>query len=97
MFKKSKKSMANPVVVLREEFDDWAILFHPDTNDAYGIDPVSVFIWKHLDGNHTETDILEKLRKNCENVPKNAKKYISNFIKDLVSFGLAGYESEALQ
>ena len=27
--------IANPLIVLREEFDDWAILFDPDTGDAY--------------------------------------------------------------
>jgi hypothetical protein len=28
------KPIANPVVVLREKFDDWAILFNPDTAGA---------------------------------------------------------------
>ena len=37
-----KKPVANPMVVLREEFDDWALLFDPDTNDIFTIDPVSV-------------------------------------------------------
>jgi len=27
------KPIANPIVLLREEFDDWAILFNPDTAD----------------------------------------------------------------
>ncbi len=32
--------VANPSVVLREEFDNRAILFDPDTGDAFGINPV---------------------------------------------------------
>ena len=27
------KPIANPLIVLREEFDDWAILFDPDSGD----------------------------------------------------------------
>jgi SynChlorMet cassette protein ScmD len=60
----TNKPLANPLVVLREEFDDWAILFDPDTGHAYGLNPVSVFIWKHLDGKHTMANILESLQAN---------------------------------
>ena len=42
--------LANPSLVLREEFDDWAVLFDPDTGDSFGLNPVSVFIFKRLDG-----------------------------------------------
>ena len=48
----SNKPIANPVAVLREEFDDWAVLFNPDTADAVGINPVGVAMWKLLDGQH---------------------------------------------
>ena len=42
--------IANPLMVLREEFDDWALLFDPDTSHSYGLNQVSVFIYKRLDG-----------------------------------------------
>ncbi len=29
--------VANPSIVFREEFDDWALLFDPDTSESYGI------------------------------------------------------------
>ena len=86
------KPMANPLIVLREEFDDWAILFDPDTGDALGLNPVGVFIWKLLDGSHTREDILKKLRENCENAPQEAKDHLKDFIDSLVQRGLAGYE-----
>lgn len=38
------KPIGNPLIVLREEFDDWAILFDPGTGDAFGLNPVAVFI-----------------------------------------------------
>ena len=40
------KPIANPLIVLREEFDDWAILFDPDSGDAFGLNPIGVHIWK---------------------------------------------------
>lgn len=86
------KPLANPLIVLREEFDDWAILFDPDTGHAYGINPVSVFVWQRLDGNHTVADILEELRANWQEVPEEAETHIREFIDDLMRNGLAGYQ-----
>ncbi len=83
--------IANPQIVLREEFDDWAVLFDPDSGDAFGINPVSVFIWKLLDGEHGLTDILKKLHENCKNVPGDAESDINDFVNDLVERGFAGY------
>jgi len=86
------KPVANPMVVLREEFDDWAILFDPETGKGFGLNPVSVFVWKHLDGKHTTADILSKLRETCENTPEEAEDHIKKFIESLLKEGLAGYE-----
>jgi SynChlorMet cassette protein ScmD len=87
-----RKPIANPSVVLREEFDDWAILFDPDTGDGYALDPVGVYIWKRLDGKHTPEDIVSELRVDCEDTPPEASEHSSAFIDDLVKHGLAGYE-----
>lgn len=87
------KPIANPMIVLREEFDDWAILFDPDTGKALGINPVGVFIWKRLDGNHSISDILNELKENCEDVPTEAEEDIKAFIQSLFENGLAGYEA----
>lgn len=86
--------VANPLVVLREEFDDWAVLFDPDTGNAFGLNPVGVFIWKRLDGRHTIEDIQKELRQNCESVPKNTNIHLKDFIQSLVEQGLAGYEAQ---
>ena len=87
-----RKPVANSLVVLREEFDDWAILFDPDSGKALGVNPVGVFIWKHLDGKHTVENIVEELNKNCEDVPKDAENHVQEFIKQLLDEGMAGYE-----
>ena len=86
----SDKPIANPLIVLREEFDDWAILFDPDTGDGFGLNPVSVFIWKRLDGKHTAQDILRELLETCEDVPENAEQEIKDFIEELEQKGYVG-------
>lgn len=86
--------VANSLLVLREEFDDWAVLFNPDSGDAFGLNPVGVFIWKRLDGQHSEAAILEELAGQCENVPEDAAGHIKEFVEDLVTRGFAGYEVE---
>jgi SynChlorMet cassette protein ScmD len=84
------KPIANPLIVLREEFDDWAILFDPDTGDGFGLNPISVFICKRLDGKHTAQDILRKLHETCEDVPENAEQEIKDFIEELEKKGYVG-------
>jgi len=88
-----KPPRQNPMVVFREEFDDWAVLFDPDTGETYGLDPVSVFVWKKLDGKHSIKEILTELDKTCiDGIPKEATKDVADFVEDLASKGLLGYE-----
>jgi SynChlorMet cassette protein ScmD len=88
-----EKPVANPIVVLRKEFDDWAVLFDPETGNAFGMNPVSVFIWERLDGRHSLEDIRRELRENCENVPEDVEAHLEEFVSSLVDKGLAGYEA----
>jgi len=90
--KLSDKPIANPLIVLREEFDDWAILFDPDTGNGFGLNPVSVFIWKRLDGEHSVEEILDELRIKCKDAPDDAGEHVGEFLEDLLNKGLAGYE-----
>jgi SynChlorMet cassette protein ScmD len=92
MMTDGSRPVANPLVVLREEFDDWAVLFDPDTGEGYGLNPVSVFIWKRLDGRHTVADIVAELRKHCADVPDDAEEYVAAYVQDLLERGLAGHE-----
>ncbi len=86
-----ERPVAKPTIVLREEFDDWAVLFDPDTGEAYGLDPVSVFIWRRLDGKHTLPMIVEKLDDACEDdLPDDALDHMTAFLEDLSSKGLVG-------
>jgi len=87
-----KRPIANSSLVLREEFDDWAILFDPDSGDGFGLNPVSVFVWKRLDGEHTAMQILDDIKNYFDNVPDEAGNHLQEFIQDLLNRGFAGYE-----
>jgi SynChlorMet cassette protein ScmD len=89
-----EKAVANPTIVLREEFDDWAILFDPDTGKAFGLNPTSVFIWKLLDGKNSAAEIAKKLSAKFNNVPAEASEHVNKVIQDLVEKGFAGYETK---
>ena len=86
------RPIANPLVVLREEFDDWAVLFNPDSAEALGINPVGVAIWKLMDGRHCLEEIVVALEEHFADVPETALHEISLFIDDLAGQGFVGYE-----
>jgi SynChlorMet cassette protein ScmD len=88
--KNDEKPIANPSVMLREEFDDWAILFNPDTNHGFGLSPTGVYVWKLLDGEHTVDELLREIRFYADKVPEEAREHVSAFIDELVAEGLAG-------
>jgi SynChlorMet cassette protein ScmD len=86
------KPINNPAVVLREEFDDWALLYDPRDGTVFGINPVGVFVWKLLDGKHSIDDIINELRRTCNDLPEQAKGDVESFILDLNNKGLVGSE-----
>lgn len=85
-----QKIVINPAVVFNEEFDDWAILFDPDSGEGFGLNPVSVLIWKQLDGTHTVGDIVASLGDGCSDVPPESAAHVTAFIEALMEKGLIG-------
>jgi SynChlorMet cassette protein ScmD len=89
------KLTPNPNIVLREEFDDWAILFDPDTGDSLVLNPISVLIWKQLDGKNSLQDVVKVIYDSCENVPDSVEQDVLEFIRPLVAKGYAGARSDS--
>jgi SynChlorMet cassette protein ScmD len=83
----------NQVVVLREEFDDWAVLYNPDNADAVGANPIGVEIWKSLDGTKSVAEIISKIRQDYQNVSDHVESDILAFIEKLLERGLIGISS----
>jgi len=88
------RPIANPTVVLREEFDNWAILFNPDTGNAIGINSLGTYIWKKIDGREID-DVIKSINKEFSDVPEGVDQEVVSFIDGLVKYGLAGYELES--
>ena len=86
-----KKLIANPEVILRQEFDDWAILFDPDTGNAFGVNPIGVLVWKHLDGINDTEAIIGLIRQEAADVPDNVADHVRDFMKTALDLGLAAY------
>ena len=78
--------------MLREEFDDWAVLFDPDTGHGFGLSPTGVYVWKLLDGEHTVDVLLKEIHHHTDSVPLDARDHIEAFVAALVAEGLAGLD-----
>jgi SynChlorMet cassette protein ScmD len=89
------RPIANPVVVLREEFDDWAVLFNPDTADAVGTNPVGVVVWKRMDGKRSLADIVSEIEDRFDDTPDTAFREIAAFVNTLAEHGFVGLELES--
>lgn len=89
------RPVANPVIVLREEFDDWAVLFNPDTACAVGTNPVGVAVWKRMDGKRSLRDIVSEIRNSFEDTPDAAIEEIAAFVNELAENGFAGLELQS--
>ena len=87
------KPIINPLVVLREEFDDWAVLFNPDTADAVGINPIGVVVWKKMDGTRALDELVAQVRAAFAEVPDTVNDEVRAFVDDLAQKGFVGYEA----
>lgn len=58
----------NPLVVLREEEPDGALLFHPDRNEVKVINSTGVIIWALCDGTRDLKAITDAVRESFDDV-----------------------------
>jgi SynChlorMet cassette protein ScmD len=91
MDKPKKTPIQNPLIVLRVEFDDWAILFDPDSAKTMGINPTGVAVWMLIDGQKGIEDIARGIREKFSDITSSAEKEISDFIDELYTNGFIGY------
>jgi SynChlorMet cassette protein ScmD len=85
---------ARSVVVLREEFDEWAVLYNPDTAGTAAINPVGVAIWKLLDGKRSLEDIVAAIKDQFEDAPESITEDVSSFIRGLQEKGFTAPPAE---
>ena len=78
-----------PQISLREEFDDWALLFNPDTGKAVGLNPTGVTIWRYLADNKDLTSIIQVLNDEYDPLPEDPAEDIHSFCDQIIRLGYA--------
>jgi SynChlorMet cassette protein ScmD len=81
----------NPDVVFREDFDEIALIFNPDSGKSFSLNRTGVIIWKALRDNKSVEQILAEFECNCYNIPANVEEHLSEFVSALLDNGLAEY------
>lgn len=87
----ARRPTPHPTVVLREEFDDWAVLYNPDTGDAMGVNPTGVILWKAMDGRRTLADLVRSLAAHFAELPAEADAQVAAFVDTLAARGFVGF------
>lgn len=85
------KILANPDIVIREEYDDWGLLYNPTTAKVYSINPSGIAIYKLLQSSITIEDIVNALRERYVNMPDDITETVNAFIEFLIDKNLASY------
>jgi SynChlorMet cassette protein ScmD len=90
--KQTLKPIANPMVVLRQEQDNQAVLFNPDTGHALSTNAVGVAVWRRLDGWRSLQEIVTEVSQLFDEVPDNILEEMALFVEQLAKEGFVGYE-----
>jgi len=83
--------LRNTDVVLREEDQDGALLFNPDTNRVEVLNSTGLFIWQQCGAAHTLDEILAEVKKAFDEVPENqVAEDVQKFIEGMLASGFIG-------
>jgi hypothetical protein len=78
----------NPDVVLREEDEDGALLFNPDTDQIRVLNLTGLFVWKSCDGSQDLPGILAAMQDAFDQVPDDeVAAQIQEFVDEMVTAG----------
>jgi len=78
----------NPSIVVREELEGWGVLFDPSNGETFGLNAVSVFIWKGLEAGKEKPTIMRELADACGgSLPAEAGTDFDEFVESLAAKG----------
>lgn len=87
----NNKYIQNPDVNLREEDEDGALLFNPDTDQVKLLSKTGHYIWEKCVEGITVKDIVAAFKDDFENVPVNqVKADVEEFLNQMVESGFIG-------
>lgn len=74
-------------IVLREELDNWALLFNPENGKVAGINAVGVVMWKLLQDHHTIRELIQAIENIFDEIPTNVENDVTEFLTNLSNRG----------
>ena len=87
----SPKYIRNPDVVLREEDEEGALLFNPDTGQVKVLNTTGLFIWQRCDGTNDLPSIVAAMRESFDDVPEDqVTSDITEFVDEMTTAGFVG-------
>jgi hypothetical protein len=86
--------VVNPNMVFREEADDCALLFDPDSGSVKVFNPTASAIWKLLDGKRTLSEVIGVLREEFEDMDAKAEEQVLKLVEELYQVGAIGTMTE---
>jgi len=89
-----KKWYIAPNVVLREEADEWGILFDPDTGASVALNPIAVTMFKAMQKSQSIESVEEAVRSEYGAVPDMLTEDIVEFVESLAESGFIGFANE---
>jgi SynChlorMet cassette radical SAM/SPASM protein ScmF len=85
----STKIIAKSGVVFREEQDKWGMLYHPGADFSFALDPVCAFIWNGIEHEITVSNLIQRVKEDCESGADYEDEEIIEFLKLLLKRDLA--------
>jgi hypothetical protein len=84
----------NPVMVLREEGDDCALLFDPDSGRVHVLNPTAVAVWKRFNGRGSLRDITATLTDEFDGMGPEAEAQVLALARALADLGAVGFSTD---
>ena len=87
----TSRYIQNPDVNIREEDEDGALLFNPDTDSVKLLNSTCLYIWKLLKNELSETEIIDSFKNDFTDVPEDqVATDVDEFITHMVDSGFIG-------
>ena len=81
----------NPVLVLRVESDDCALLFDPDSGRVHVLNPTAVAVWQRFNGRRTLQEIVADLADEFDGLSPEAETQVVALAQSLADLGAVGF------
>ena len=88
-----KKWYIGPNVVLREEADEWGVLFDPDTGNSVALNPTAITMFKAMQKFQDAESVAAAIHQEYDEVPETLNEDIAELVETLAQDGFIGFEN----